>query len=87
MKREHEKWSLVVEAGVEKQDMVNRLRDILVWQALPLPELCKPTWVSGDFIFSSPQPPIREQREYPTPLDPRVGENCLMSMWEHFWID
>jgi len=47
LKREHEKWSLILEVGMEKQDMVNQLRDILIWQALPQAELCKECDIKG----------------------------------------
>jgi len=39
LQREYNKWGLSVETGMEKQDIVSRLKEILVWQNLPMAQL------------------------------------------------
>lgn len=58
LKREFERRGLAVEAGTEKQDMVAKLTDVLVWEKLPLSALSK---VCSERKLSFPSGSSREE--------------------------
>jgi len=41
LKKEFQRWAMTLEVGLEKQDMVSKLKDVEVWKELPLLELQK----------------------------------------------
>ena len=40
-------------------------------------------WISRISVYC----PEDSQQNYPLPLYPRIAQNCLILMWEHFWSD
>jgi len=41
LKKEFKQWGIALEAGMEKQDMISKLKEVAVWENMALPELQK----------------------------------------------
>lgn len=41
LKKDFKQWGITLEAGMEKSDMISRLKEVAIWGALALPELRK----------------------------------------------